>query len=321
MQRRTDIVTMSLSVLAVMAGFSAHAQKYPDKPLKIIVPFGPGSTADILARNIGTLMGERLGQTVVIENKPGAGGTLGGAEAARAAPDGYTLVLGTVASHGVGTLLMPNVSYDPVKDFQPITMLADAPGLLVVNKSVPANNLAEFIEYARKHPGMSFSSAGNATTTHLAGLALAQKAGIQLQHVSYGAMGQALTDVVSGQVPAMMYQIPSLKPHIDSGALKAIGVTSAKRVGALPGVPAIAETYPGFEFTAWFGLMAPARTPMPIINRLNDVVQQAMKTPLIEKLFSLQGLEPSGMGPDEFKSLMTRDLPRWRDIIQTTGVK
>jgi tripartite-type tricarboxylate transporter receptor subunit TctC len=309
--------------LTTMAFFAraANAQQFPTKPIKIIVPFGAGSTADVIARLIGNSVGTDLGQTFVIENKPGAGGTIGAAEAARAPNDGYTLVLGTVASHAVGPLTMQNVSYDPIADFAPITMIADAPAIMVVHPSVPASNLAEFIAYVKQEGNLNYASAGTGTTTHIAGEALKLKAGIKLTHVPYKAVGQAITDVVSGQVKMMIYQVPSVKQFIDVGQLKAIAVTTAKRIALMPNVPAIAETYPGFDFSAWFGILAPARTPRPILEQLHNSILKAMSTPELKKQLEVQGLVASGIGPDQFASLMKTAMPQWKETIEATGTK
>lgn len=311
------------TALTTVAFFArvAHAQQFPTKPIKIIVPFGAGSTADVIARLIGHSAGVDLGQTFVIENKPGAGGTIGAGEVARAPNDGYTLVLGTVASHAVGPLTMQNVSYDPIADFAPITMIADAPAIMVVNPSVPASNLAEFIAYVKQEGNLNYASAGTGTTTHIAGEALKLKAGIKLTHVPYKAVGQAITDVVSGQIKMIIYQVPSLKQFIDVGQLKAIAVTTAKRIALMPNVPAIAETYPGFDFSAWFGILAPAHTPKPILEQLHNSILKAMSTPEMKKQLEVQGLVASGIGPDQFASLIKTAMPQWKETIEATGTK
>lgn len=286
----------------------------------MIVPFGAGSTADVIARLVGHSVSTDVGQPVVVENRPGAGGTIGAVEVARASADGYTIVLGTVASHAVGPLTMPNVPYDPIADFAPITMIADAPAIMVVHQSVPASNLKEFIAYAKKVGNLDYVSAGTGTTTHIAGEALARRAGIELTHVPYKAVGQAITDIVSGQVKMMIYQVPSVRQHIENGALKSIAVTTAKRIALMPDVPTIAEDYPGFDFSAWFGVLAPAGTPQPVLDRLHQSILKAMNTPELQKQFESQGLIASGLAPDEFAALMKSALPQWREIIEATGL-
>jgi tripartite-type tricarboxylate transporter receptor subunit TctC len=259
---------------------------------------------------------------VVVENKPGAGGTIGAAEAARAPADGHTLVLGTVASHGTGVIMMQNVSFDPVKDFQPITLIANAPSMIVVHPSVPARTPAELVAYLKANPGTSFTSAGPGTTAHLAGESFAAKAGVKMAHVPYKAVGQAITDVVAGQVKVMVYQLAGLKGHIDAGSLRPIAAVSAKRIAALPSVPTIAETIaPGFDFAPWFGIMAPAGTPRPVVDRLHQTIVKSMQTPEMKKQLDSQGLEAVGMEPDRFAEFMKADLQRWREVIAASGVK
>ena len=321
MNRRNLLgVATAFSALMLLGG-AAGAQQYPTKPIKLIVPFGAGSTADVIARLIGNSVGAEFGQQFVIENKPGAGGTIGGAEAARAPNDGYTLVLGTVASHAVGPLSMHSVSYDPIADFAPITMIADAPAIMVVHPSVPASNLAEFIAYVKKEGNLNYASAGTGTTTHLAGEALKAKAGITLTHVPYKAVGQAITDVVSGEVKMMFYQVPSVRQFIETGKLKAIAVTTAKPIASMPNVPTIAATYPVFDFSAWFGIMAPAGTPKPILDKLHAAIVKAMNTPEMKQQLETQGLVASGIGPDEFAAMMKEAMPRWKETIEAAGTK
>ncbi len=321
MNRRNLLGVAAAVTVMMLLGEVADAQQYPTKPIKLIVPFGAGSTADVIARLIGNSVGAEFGQQFVIENKPGAGGTIGGADAARAPNDGYTLVLGTVASHAVGPLSMQGVTYDPIADFAPITMIADAPAIMVVHPSVPASNLAEFIAYVKKEGNLNYASAGTGTTTHLAGEALKVKAGINLTHVPYKAVGQAITDIVSGEVKMMFYQVPSVKQFIDTGKLKAIAVTTAKPIASMPNVPTIATTYPGFDFSAWFGIMAPAGTPKPILEKLHAAILSAMNTPEMKKQLEAQGLVASGIGPDQFAAMMKEAMPRWKETIEAAGTK
>ena len=309
------------AALPLLSPAGAGAQEYPTKPIRLIVPFGAGSTTDVIARSLGNALSADLGQQIVVENRPGAGGTIGAAEAARAPGDGYTLVMGTVASHAVGPLTMQNVSYDPIADFEPISLLANAPAIMVAHRSVPASNLKELIDYVKQNPGISYASAGTGTTTHLAGEALKLQAGIEMTHVPYKAVGQAVTDVLSGHIKVMVYQVPALKAHIDAGSLKPIAATTAQRIPSLPAVETIAETYSGFDFSAWFGILAPAKTPKPVLERLHAAIVKAMNSPAVKQHLLTQGLEPSGIGPDEFKALMQASLPKWREIIAATGTK
>lgn len=316
------VITIFVTLTSLLFATVAGAQNYPNRPVRLIVPFGAGSTADIIARVIGSSLSKELAQQIVVENKPGAGGTIGGAEAARAAPDGYTLVLGTVASHGVGPLTMKDVPYDPVKSVQPITLIANVPSLIAVHQSLPIKNIAELVSFLKQNPSYNFTSAGPGTTAHLAGESFSQKLGLNLVHVPYKTAGQAITDSISGQVKLIVYQLGSLKPHIDSGALRAIAAVSAHRIAALPNIPTVSETViPGFDFAPWFGLMAPAGTPRPLVDRLHNIVHKTIESPEMKKQFDSQGMEPVGYGPDKFQEFMRADLQRWRDVIQATGLK
>lgn len=312
---------LALTLLATLPAL-ARAQIFPTQAIRIIVPFGAGSTSDVIARLIGEGISKDLGQAVVIDNKPGAGGTIGAAEAARAVPDGHTLVLGTVASHAVATLMMQRVAYDPIKDFKPITIVADAPSVIAVHPSVPASNVKELVSYLKKQPQPTpYSSAGVGTTTHLAGEALKLAAGVSMDHVPYKAVGQAITDLLAGTIKVMFYQFPSLKPHVAAQNLKIVGVTSAKRMSALPDVETVAETYPGYDFSAWFGMFAPANTPGPVVDRLYKSILKSMETSEFKQLMAVQGLEPGGLPPDAFQAFMKKDLLKWKEIIAATGAK
>lgn len=323
MVRRGLIALLAVGCMAAASLSAANAEDaYPTKPIKLVVPFGPGSTADILARIIGKTIELRLGQPVIVDNRPGAGGVIGADIVAKAPPDGYTLVLGTVASHSINASLMAKIPYDVVKDFDPITLIVNAPNLLVVHSSVPATTMAEFVAYVRQQGEVSFASAGIGTTSQLALEYLKVKAGINLNHVPYKAAGQALNDLVAGEVKVMVYQVPALLPHIESGALRPIAMTSAQRVSVLPNVPTVAESYmPGFDFSAWFGMFAPAHTPRAIIEKLHGAILAAMQTSELKEQLSVQGLEPVGMDPDRFRDLVKADVPKWAEVIKVTGAR
>ena len=311
----------SIGVLWVAAAVPAGAQEFPTKPIRLIVPFGAGTTADIIARTIGASLNKDFGQSVVIDNRPGAAGTVGAELVARATNDGYTLVLGTIASHGIGPLMFP-VRYNPVNDFAPITLIANSPNLLVVHRAIPVTTPAQLIEYAKKAGTLNFTSAGTATTSHLAGELLRLKQGAPLAHVAYRQGGQALTDVLSGQIPVMIWQPPPLRPHIASGALKAVAALSAARISSFPNVPTISETLiPGFDSNAWFGILAPAGTPRRVIDRLHQAILAALETAELRHHFSVQGLEPAVGGPEAFSKQIPADLAKWREVIQAAGVK
>lgn len=323
---RSAVKSISLAVcltlgMAVVPVANAQPQDFPSKPIRLLVPFGAGSTTDVLGRMLGNQMSKALKQPVVVENRPGAGGTIGAAAAARDAPDGYSLVTGTVASHAVAPLMMAGVKYDPVKDFTPITILASAPGVLVVHPSVPVSNVKEFVEYVKKNPGLDYASAGVGTTTHLSGEALRLAADINMSHIPYKDVGQAINDLLGGTVKAMFYQLPSVRAHIESGGLKLIATTSAQRLSTFPNVETIAETYPGYDISAWFGLFAPAGTPKPIIDRLYEVTADALDSAEFKDLLVQQGLERGGMSPDEFGRFLAADQDRWKKLIDATGTK
>ena len=312
--------TVLAAALLASCSLPATAQVWPQRPIRMVVPFGAGSTADILARALSVSMARDLGQTIVIDNRPGAGGTIGAAEVARAAPDGYTLVLGTVASHGTGVVMMASVPFDPVRDFQAITLVTNAPSIIVVNRALPVSSLSELIDHTRRVGGLNFTSAGSGTTTHLAGEQLAVLTGIRLTHVPYKAVGQAITDLVSGEIPMMIYQIPSVKPHIDAGSVRALATTSGRRIEAMPSLPTVAEiVHQTFDFNAWFGVMAPAGTARATIDRLHQTITAAMDSAEVRRQMTLQGLEASGLGPDAFQAFVRSELPRWRELVRRSG--
>lgn len=319
--RRSSRYAKAVSVFALAIGvaFSAAAQplSYPSQPIQLIVPFGTGTTADIIARLLGEAMAKELGKPVVVDNRPGAGGTIGANAVARARNDGHTLVLGTVASHGIATIMFPNVAYDPVKDFEPIALIANVPNMLVVNRSVPVSTIDEFVQYAKKAGSLDFTSPGTGTTSQLAGELMRLQLGVPLRHIPYKTGSQALTDVIAGVVPVMIWQVSPLQPHIASGAVKPIAALSASRIPSFPDLPTLAETVlPGFRSDAWFGVLAPAGTPKPIIERLHRSVASAMNASAIAEQFKKLGLETAKVGPADFREVITRDLDRWRPVIK-----
>ena len=311
-------------ILLVLCGLvpAAAQDVYPSRPIKLVVPFAAGATSDIVARVLADLMGKDLGTFFVVENKPGAGGTIGAEYAAKADPDGYTLVLGTIASHGISTIMMSDVHYDPVKSFSPIMLVAKVPNLLVVNKDVPVSTPAEFIAYAKKTGDLNFTSAGVATTSELAGELMRMEFGAPLSHVPYKSGSAALTDVISGLIPAMIWQAAPLKPQVEAGTIKPIAALSAERISSFPNVPTLSETLlPGFDSSAWFGIFAPAGTPDAIIKRLHDSLAVAMNDEPTRERFRGLALEPESIGPDEFRKLIAEDLEKWRKVLQAVQPK
>ena len=289
---------------------------YPSGPIRIVVPFGAGATADIVARVLGDLMSKELGTTFVIENKPGAGGTIGASIVANSPPDGYTLVLGTIASHGISTIMMQGVTYDPVKSFSPIMLVANVPNMLVVHKNIPVSAPAEFVAYGKQVGDINFASAGVGTTSELAGELMRIELGVPLTHVPYKSGSNALADVISGLIPAMIWQVAPLKPQIEAGTIKPIAALTAKRISSFPNVRTLAETLlPGFDSSAWFGILAPANTPAPRVQRLRDALVKAMSNESVEERLRGLALEPETLGPDEFRKVIADDLERWRKVL------
>src|SRR5262249_11943673 len=277
----SPMVRPVLAAFAASIALSAFAQSYPSKPIRLIVPFAAGGGNDNIARLVGKHLNESLGQPLVIDNRPGAGGVLGAELAAKSAPDGYTLFLGGVGSHAVNPNLIEKLPYDPIRDFAPVILLAQAPLILVVHPSVPARTFAEFVAYARKNPGkLNFASNGNGSSAQLAAVMFDSMAGAGMVHVPYKGLAPALTDLLSGQVQLMFSSVVAILPHIKAGKLRALAVTGEKRLASLPDVPTVAESgFPGFEASSWYGILAPARTSPEIGTRLNTEFRQPPHPP------------------------------------------
>ena len=312
----TLIFAAALSSMAVATAQAA----YPDHAIRLVVPFSPGGSADIVGRLIADAMRPILGQPVIVENKPGAAGNIGGSMVAHAAPDGYTLVLAAAGPTVINPSLYKNMPYSPIKDLAPISALTLENNVMAINPSVPAKTLSEFIAYAKAHPKtISFGSPGVGTPAHLAGELLNQMAGLHMQHVPYKGTGPAISDLLGGHITLMIDNMPPLLPHIQSGQLRAVAVPSAKRSKALPDVPTFEESgLKGFVVMAWKGLMAPAGTPDPIINRLHAAVVQALQTPEVRQRLSALGAEPAGNTPQQFAEQIKVETKWWADLIQRT---
>ena len=302
---------------------AALPQDYPSRPIRMIVPFPAGGTADLLARQIGQTMGEALRQQVVIENRTGAGGNIGADLAAKAKPDGYTLLMGTVSTHAINPNLYPNMPYDPVKDFAPVAMVARMPNLLVLHPSVPATNVAELIALAKARPGtLAFASAGNGTTQHLAGELFKKMADVDMIHVPYKGNAPAVTDLVGGQVQVMFDNIPVSLQQVRAGRLRALAVTGPARSPVLPQLPTVAEAaLPGYNITSWFGLYAPSGTSPQIIERLNREANKALSSVPIRRRLTDQGIEPAGGTPGQFAEFMRTELVKWGKIVRESGAR
>jgi tripartite-type tricarboxylate transporter receptor subunit TctC len=324
MKKRTFLNTLVSALLFGGLVGSAHATtNYPSRPVTIIVPFAAGGASDLLARQLGKQLSMKLGQPFVIENRAGAGGTVGARLAGRAAPDGYTLVMGTNASHAIAATTHRNLSYDPLKDFDAISLVANVPQVVVVHPSVPVSNIPELIKYAKSKQGqLNFSSAGIGTPGHLGMELFKMLAGVEMEHVPFQGGNPALIAVTGGQVQVLADNVSSALPQVKAGKVKAIAVTSAHRSKALPDIPTIAEQgVAGFESGSWFALFAPAGTPPEIISKLNTEVALALKDPVSHDTLSAQGAEPAPGTPDALRQLIRDDLKKWGDVVKRIGLQ
>ena len=317
------ICIASLLFMPMLFATNAVAQEWPNKPIRWIVPFPPGGAMDVMARALAEKSSKSLGQAVVIENKPGAGGNIGADFVARSDADGYTMM---ITSIGMATnkFLYPKLSYDPVKDFSPVSLIAIVPNVLVTNATQPnVKTVSDVIANAKAQPGkLTYASAGNGSSIHLAGEVFTSMAKIDMQHIPYKGSNPAVTDLLGGQVNYMFDSITSAKPHIDAGKLRPIGITTSKRSKALPNVPTIAESgLPGYEVTPWFAVFVPAATPKPIVNKLNAALLDALKSPEIKAKFDGIGAEPLGTSPDELAIYLNKEIERWGKVISTNNIK
>ncbi|MFO1311847.1 MAG: tripartite tricarboxylate transporter substrate binding protein [Burkholderiales bacterium] len=299
------------------------AQPYPSKPLRIVAPSTPGDAPDVIARLVADKLTTALGQQVVVENKPGAGGVVGSDYVAKSAPDGYTLIMGNAGSHGINAAVYSKLPYDIQRDFAPVSQVAVAPNVMVVNPSVPANTVAEFIAYAKANPGkLSYASGGNGSSAHMSMELFKSMAGVDIQHVPYKGSSPALTDVVAGQVVVFIGNMPPTVPLIKAGKLRPLAVTTKSRSALMPELPTISEAgLPGYETVAWFGVLAPAGTPPDIVNRLSVEIAKIAKSPEMRERLVAMGAEPVGSTPEEFKGVIDRDIAKWKPLAQKVGIK
>jgi tripartite-type tricarboxylate transporter receptor subunit TctC len=315
---------LAAPVAAAAAGTVAQAQdKWPSKPITYIVPLGPGGTTDVLARLVTLKAGPALGTTFIIENKPGAGGSNGSDLTAKAAPDGYTIQGGTISSHAINVSLYPKLPYDPVKNFQPITLIGSMPNVLVVRADSPYKSMQDVIAAVKSKPGsINYASSGNGTSQHLSGVFFEQLTGGKMVHVPYKSSAESLNAILSGQGADVIFEnlAPAL-PHIKAGKLRALGVTSEKRSSTVPDVPAIAEALPGFAIVSWQGIFAPAGVPQPIVDRLAGEMIKAINDPEIKSKLVGQGIEPSGMSPAEFSAFQKAEIDKWARVIKAGNIK
>lgn len=297
--------------------------KYPEKPVTIIVPYGAGGVADVLPRMVGQRLGEKWNVPVIIENKPGASGNIGMAQAARAKPDGYTLALAPTGNLTTNPTLYRQLPFDTAKDFTPVTLLGMSPNVLVVNSQVKANTLAELVAYAKANPDqLNYSSPGAGSGAHLAGELLKQETGAAIVHIPYNGMAQAVNDVIAGNVHLMFAGVSTVLPQIKAGKLKAIAVAGPDRLPQLPDLPTVAESgYPGFDVTSWYGIVAPSKVPAPILDKLQRDIAEILKEDSIKEKFMGLGVVATPTTRDEFAKLIASDTKKWTDIIKTAGIE
>jgi len=324
--RRTSIVALAAMAACAATALPALAQdKWPSKPITYIVPFPAGGTTDVLARLIGQKLGTVLGTTIVVDNKGGAGGSVGSEMAARAAPDGYTLLGGTISSHAINVSLYPKLGYDPVKSFTPITLIGTNPVVLVVNQASPYKTLQDIVAAGKAKKPLSSASAGSGTSQHLSLELLKSKAGIEITHIPYKGSGPAIQDVIAGQVDMMFDTTVVAGPHIDSGKLRPIAVTSAKRVPSMPNVPTVAESgvpgLAGYEVVSWQAIFAPAGTPKAIVDRLHTEIAKILKEPEMQERLAKLGMQGADMTTEQVTAFQQAEVAKWAQVIKSANIK
>ncbi len=322
LKRRTALALAMVAASALALGTAAQAQEFPDRPVTLVVPFAAGGSTDVVARIIGQKMADDLGQQIVVENVAGAGGNLGADRVARAEPDGYTILMGTVATHALNPLILKTKPYDPEKDFAPVSLLVLVPNVLVVNPELPAKNVAELLALLKAEPEKySYASSGNGTPLHLSGELFKKMAGVSVQHVPYKGSGPALNDVIGNQVPIMFDNLPSSSGHIKSGTLRALAVTTKERAPSFPDVPTIAETIPGYETYTWNALFAPAGTPKEAIDRLNAAAKKALSDPTVAGKMKDFSATIVASTPEELATHVTAELAKWGPVVKDANVQ
>ena len=321
-------MAFAAALLCLTALPAAAQANWPTKPVRIVVPFAAGGTTDILARAIAPELSRVFGQQFIVDNRSGAGGNVGSEIVAKSAPDGYTLLMGTVGTHGINRALYDKLPYDPIKDFAPITLVAGVPNVMVMQtekaRSLGINTVADFIRYAKANPGkVNMASSGNGTSIHLSGELFKSMSGIYMVHFPYRGSGPAMLDMVGGTMDVMFDNLPSSMPQIKAGKLKALAVTSAQRSGALPDVPTIEQAagLKGYDASSWFGLLAPAGTSPDVVNRIQQEVAKALSTPAIKEKMLAQGAIPSGNTPAEFARLIDTEHQKWARVVKVSGAK
>jgi tripartite-type tricarboxylate transporter receptor subunit TctC len=299
-----------------------YTQNYPDRPIRIIITFPAGGTSDILTRILGSKLSETLGQPIVVDNRPGAAGIIASELAAKAAPDGYTLIMGYVGTHAINASLFRKLSYDPVKDFTPVALVGVVPNILVVHPSLPAKTVKELLALARARPGdLFYGSAGNGSAPHLAGVLFSSMAKVNIVHVPFKGAPQMTQDLLAGNVQMTFPGMPTVVPYIKSGRLKALAVTSLKRSPAFPQLPTIAETLPGYEVISWYGIMGPARLPRSVVDRLNASIVKALSLPDLKQEYAKLGADAAGGTPEAFAELIRNEISKWAKVVEASGAR
>ena len=311
------------AIFSLVASHAAIAQTYPTKPIRIVLGFPPGGATDILSRDFAAKLGEELRQQVIIENKPGAGGTIGADLVAKAPPDGYTLTIGTSSNHAIAVSLYKKLPYDPVKDFAPITMLAVSQNVVAINPDIPAANIRELVAHAKANPGkLNFGSSGNGTISHLTGEMFNTLNATQITHIPYKGSAFVFPDLISGQISMMFDSTISIAPLLKSGKIRALAVTGAKRSKIMPDLPTVAESgYPGFESTNWFGFFAPAATPKDMVARLHAATVKVLAGTELQERFANQGAEVVANKPEEASAMLKADIAKWAEVARRSGAK
>ncbi len=316
MEKRNWLRSLCAAALVLLVWGGAQAQNYPTKPVRLIVPFPAGGATDLFARTLSQKLSEKMGASLVVENRPGAGGTLGSDLAAKASPDGYTLLLSTSSTHSIGPNLNPRMPYDAVKDFTPISQVGNAPSIMLVPNSSPAKTVKEWIDYAKKNPGrLNYASSGNGTIVQLSAELFKAQADLFVVHIPYKGTALAIPDLVSGKVDVLFDSLPTGLPHVRDGRLRALGVTTLKPTALAPGVPPIADVLPGYESNTWFGLFGPKGLPSEVVSRVNTAANQVLQDPeVIDKLQRL-GIEAVGGTPAQFSAMLAKESAKWKKII------
>jgi tripartite-type tricarboxylate transporter receptor subunit TctC len=318
--KTSRLQTVLVALALCVAGGTAVAQEYPNKPVRFVVPYVPGGSTSVISRILAQKFQEQTGQSMVIDNRPGAGSNIGSDLVAKAPSDGYTLLLGT-SSLAINTSLYSKMSFDPIKDLAPISSLISAPNVLAVPVSLPINSVKDLIDYARANPGkLNYGSSGNGATNHMAMEMLKTMAGVQIQHIPYKGGGDALAGILSGQIQVMFNPASTLVPHEKGGRLRLLAVTSDKRVEGLD-LPTVAETLPGFESSVWFGVFAPAGTPKPIVDKVNAVVNSALKDKEMIEVLRRAGMTATGGTIEQMRSILATDTVRWAAVVKASGAK